>query len=232
MKSTDTVFHVYDSIGTLHKALAYRVARNLEEAVAAKGSASLLLSGGNTPRPFLAQLAEEHVDWSKVRIGLVDERWVAPESGQSNENLVRTELMARGAEAAAFFGMYREGVSADEACPEVEAVYRQELFPFDVVVLGMGGDGHTASLFPHRPELETLLNGPQLCGAAEAPSEPKSRMSLSLNAIASAAHCYLHIEGAPKLAVYEAARTGNDVAEMPVRAVLEHPEIRLEVFYA
>ena len=72
-----------------------------------------------------------------------------------------------------------------------------------------------------------------LCGVAEAPSEPKTRLSLTLHAIASAGHCYLHIEGAQKLAVYEAALDGDgDVAEMPIRAVLKHPDIDLEVFYS
>lgn len=232
MKSTETVFHLYDSLSTLHSALAYRVARDLEKAIAEKGSASLMLSGGNTPRPFLVQLASEKVEWSKVNVGLVDERWVDPDSGLSNENLVRTELLANGAEDAVFYGMYRDGLSAEEACEAVGAVYG-ELFPFDVVVLGMGGDGHTASLFPMRPELETLLNENIICGVAEAPSDPKVRMSLSLHAIAAARHCYLHIEGGEKLAVYEAAQSGgDDVAEMPVRAVLNHPDIHLEVFYS
>ncbi len=230
MKSTDPIFHLFDSKTSLHKGLAYAVAKDLEAAVAEKGSASLMLSGGSTPRPFLAQLAKELVTWSKVKVGLVDERWVDPASEQSNENLVRTELLANGAAAAAFFGMYRDGKSADEACAEVEERYRT-FFPFDVVVLGMGPDGHTASLFPERPELEQLLNDPVLCGTAEAPAEPKTRMSLSLHAIAAAAHCYLHIEGGGKLAVYNEAYGGENVAEMPIRAILNHPDITLEVFY-
>jgi len=232
MKSSDTVFHLYDSLATLHKVLARRVAQDLSKEISEKGYASLMLSGGNTPRPFLAELALENVDWARVKIGLVDERWVDPESGLSNENLVRTELLERGAGSAKFFGMYRGGMSAEAACNDVEAEYRR-LFPFDVVVLGMGSDGHTASLFPRRPELETLLETSDLCGVAEAPSEPKTRLSLTLHAIASAGHCYLHIEGAQKLAVYEAALDGDgDVAEMPIRAVLKHPDIDLEVFYS
>jgi 6-phosphogluconolactonase len=232
MKSSETAFHLYDSLSTLHKALAYRVAQDLSKAIAEKGNATLMLSGGNTPRPFLVQLAQENVDWARVKIGLVDERWIDTESGQSNENLVRTELLARGAGSAKFFGMYREGESAEAACKAVEARYRK-LYPFDVVVLGMGNDGHTASLFPHRPELTALLNDSALCGVAEAPSEPKTRLSLSLHAIAAAEHCYLHIEGGEKLAVYEAALDGDgDDAAMPIRAILKHPDIELEVFYS
>ena len=231
MKGTETVFHLLDSQATLCATLAHRVAQDLTEAIAEKGSASLMLSGGNTPRPFLARLATENVEWSKVKIGLVDERWVVPNSIKSNENLVRRELLDKGAGEAAFFGMYRDGLSPDAACSSVEEIYRRELFPFDVVVLGMGGDGHTASLFPGRPELAQLLNDPVICGVAEAPVDPAVRMSLSLYAIAAAAHCYLHIEGGEKLAVYEAAFDGGDAVQMPVRAVLNHPDIALDVYY-
>ena len=231
MKSSDRVFRLFDSKATLHRTLAHHVAQNLTEAIAKKGSASLMLSGGNTPRPFLVELAGENVAWDKVKIGLVDERWVDPGSEKSNEHLVRTELLGQGAEAAAFFGMYREGKSVEEACADVEATYKKELFPFDVVVLGMGGDGHTASLFPNRPELKHLFRDKIICGAAEAPVEPKTRLSLSLYAIASAAHCYVHIEGGEKLAVYEEAFSGKDTEAMPIRAVLDHPAIMPAVYY-
>jgi 6-phosphogluconolactonase len=232
MKSSDIAFHVYDSLQTLHSTFAHRVAGDLEKAIAKQGRASLMLSGGNTPRPFLVQLAKEPLAWERVTVGLVDERWIDPESGASNENLVRTELLCKGAEAATFLPMYRDGMGPEEACVEVERQYR-EYFPFDVVVLGMGTDGHTASLFPNRPELDTLLETEAICGLCEAPVEPKTRMTLTLHAIARAAHCYLHIEGGAKLAVYEAAlEGGDDPRAMPIRAVLNHPDIDLEVFYA
>lgn len=232
MKSSKITFHIYDSLQTLHSTFAYRVARDLESAIAKKGRASVMLSGGNTPRPFLVQLAQETLAWERVTVGLVDERWIDPESGLSNENLVRTELLANGAEAASFLPMYREGKSAVEACAEVEASYGEH-FPFDVVVLGMGGDGHTASLFPNRSELDSLLSTHALCGVCEAPVEPKERMTLTLHTIASAAHCYLHIEGGEKLAVYEEALEGDgNVHTMPIRAVLKHPDLPLETFYA
>lgn len=232
MKNSETLFHIYDSLQTLHSTFAYRVARDLEKAIAEKGRASLMLSGGNTPRPFLVQLAKESLAWERVTVGLVDERWVDSESGQSNENLVRTELLCNGADAATFLPMYRDAKRPEEACAEIEASYRAH-FPFDVVVLGMGSDGHTASLFPNRPELETLLSTEAICGICEAPVDPKERVTLTLYAIARAAHCYLHIEGGTKLAVYEAALEGEgDVNAMPVRAALNHPDIDLEVFYA
>lgn len=232
MKSSRLHFHLMDSPGTLHNVLASHVASDIGEAIGRKGYASVAFSGGNTPRPFLQQLAQENIAWEHVRIGLVDERWVGKESGDSNESLIRSELLERGANAATLYGMYREGKGAEEASAEVDAVYREALFPFDVVVLGMGADGHTASLFPGRVELAHLLNDPVICGAAEAPSEPKERLSLSLHAIATAANCYLHIEGAEKLVVYEAAFDGEDVTELPIRAVLGHPDIAPEIYYS
>ncbi len=232
MKSSDIPLHRFESPRQLHETLADRVARDLNRAIIDKGRASLMLSGGNTPRPFLRRLARCDIDWRAVDIGLVDERWVPSVSVQSNEAMVRSELLANGAEAAAFRGMYREGLTPDKSAADVENTLRRFLYPFDVVILGMGGDGHTASLFPHRPELKSLLETTALCGVSEAPAEPRIRLTLTLHAIASCTHCYLHIEGAKKFRVYETALEGDDTEAMPVRALLRHPKIALETYFA
>lgn len=231
MKHCEDRFHLIDSPGMLHKLLADRVAADLSDAIATRGYASVAFSGGNTPRPFLQVLAKAPLDWSKVRIGLVDERWVDAHSGASNENLVRSELLGRGADCASFFGMYREEMKPEMACEAIAAEYEAQLLPFDVVVLGMGGDGHTASLFPHHEALSHLLNDPVVCGVAEAPVDPKQRISLSLHTLLAAKHLYLHFEGGEKLAVFEEACEGDDVQAMPVRAVLCQPQGKLEIYY-
>lgn len=232
MKSDEPVFHLLDAPATLHERLAARVAIDLSEAIATKGYASLMLSGGNTPKPFLSQLASEPVEWEKVRIGLVDERWVPEEDPASNASLVRMHLLDAGAQAAQFFGMYREGVEADAAIVSVETQLRERLYPFDVVVLGMGNDGHTASLFPHNPMLLQGLDlrNESLLVVMQPADAPHLRMSLTLGAILSATHCYLHIEGPQKLAVYREALAEEDVQEMPIRAVLQHKAV--EVYYS
>jgi 6-phosphogluconolactonase len=171
--------------------------------------------------------------WEKVRISLVDERWVDTTLDTSNEKMVRATLLQSGAKAATFYGMHDDSPK-HKALLDFNALLKSKLHPFDVVVLGMGSDGHTASLFPKRPELSTLLDmkSEQLCGYCEAPVEPKERMTLTLPAIASAAHCYLHIEGNEKLDVYHTALDGDDVTQMPVRAVFNACGEAMETFYA
>ena len=232
MKSSEIPLHRFESPRQLHEALAERVAQDLNRAIESKGRASLMLSGGNTPRPFLRRLVRQDVDWRAVDIGLVDERWVPPVAAESNEALVRNEMLDNGAEGAAFYGMYREGMTPENAAADVEETLHRFLYPFDIVVLGMGTDGHTASLFPHRPELKTLMETTALCGVSEAPAAPRTRLTLTLHAIASCARCYLHIEGSRKFRVYETALEGGDADAMPVRAVLRHPAIAIETYFA
>lgn len=234
MKIARPVFHYFNDPQSLHEALAIRVADDLDEAIDLKGFATLMLSGGNTPKPFLAKLACEPIQWGKVRIGLVDERWVDPASAKSNEQLIRSTLLQGAAAKAAFYGMYTPDLTPEAAASSLQEQIRSEFIPFDVVVLGMGSDGHTASLFPSRPELAELLrpDSEVLCGVAEAPTEPATRLTLSLSAIASAAHCYLHIEGSEKLNVYQNALSGDDFTAMPIRALIAACNGRFETFYA
>lgn len=234
MKSKEPPFKLFDTPKTLHKALAQIVARNLADAVAEKGFATLMLSGGSTPRPFLHSLGEEPVEWSKVRIGLVDERWVPADDEASNERMVRETLLEGPAREAAFFGMYRGDSDAETACDPVGKTIAEALMPFDVVVLGMGTDGHTASLFPNHPALATGLDpdSEAVCVALQPETAPHMRLSLTLAAILSAKHCYLHIEGAHKLTVYNEALDGSDAEAIPIRAFLHREHFPLEVYYS
>ncbi len=233
MKTAKPRLHTFETPEALHEALAIKVADDLAEAIEQKGYATLMVSGGNTPRPFFKKLSTEPVLWDKVRISLVDERWVSPDSDESNEQLVRTTLLTSDAKQATFYGMFHEGED-DQAQKRFNALLSDTLSPLDVVILGMGTDGHTASLFPKRPELTTLMDmsAGDLCGFCEAPSSPHKRFTLSLNAIASASHCYLHIEGEQKMAVYQKALDGDDIMQMPIRAVMQTCQTTLETFYA
>lgn len=234
MKSNAPPFRLFDTPQTLHKALAQAVASDLNAAIAAKGFATLMLSGGNTPRPFLQRLRDESVEWSSVRIGLVDERWVLSDDDASNERMVREALLQGAASEATFSGMFMEGVEAEAACEVVGKKIASELMPFDVVVLGMGTDGHTASLFADHPKLKTGLDpeSREVCIAMEPETAPHTRMSLTLFAILGAKNCYLHIEGAHKLAVYNEALDGTDESAMPIRALLHRNDFPLQVFYS
>jgi len=204
--------------------LAHDVAERLRAAIAAKGQACVVLSGGRSPVPFLEKLAAEALDWSKVTVSLADERWVPVEHADSNAGLLARHLFQGAAAKARFVGLYQQAENLDAAALKADQALA-ELPAIDVLVLGMGDDGHTASLFPSSPNLaEGLdLNSKRRCLPLLAPSVPHQRLSLTRSLLASAAFTALSVQGPGKLATLRAALAGNDLNEMPIRAFLHAP---------
>jgi len=219
----------YDLIEILSKSIAMK----LKAAIRQKGKANLLVSGGITPLPLFRKLREMSLEWKKVNIGLCDERWVSTSDAQSNENFVRTHLLQGKASKATFVGMYNEDMDVHSAEKWCTLRVKELLFPFDVVVLGMGNDAHTASLFPENDKLQKAfdLESNELCIAIEPETAPYMRMSLTLSAILNAKHLFLHFEGEEKISVYEDASAGEDIYKMPIRAVLNQDIRDVEVYY-
>jgi 6-phosphogluconolactonase len=172
--------------------------------------------------------------WEKVTVGLCDERWVDAAHPDSNARLVKSTLLQEEAARANFSALYIDAVSAVDAERRCSEKVEAELMPIDVLVLGMGGDAHTASLFPENVRLEEGLDldNPSNCIAIKPDTAPHWRMSLTRRAILSAAHLYLHFEGEEKLAVYETAMDGEDWQRMPIRSILKQKQKRVEVYYA
>jgi 6-phosphogluconolactonase len=231
MKS-DPPFHSYHDKSALHEALEARVAGELRKAIETRGSATLAVSGGSTPKPLFERLAHAELPWEKVTVTLVDERWVDPASEASNEHLVRSLLLQDNAAKAAFVGLKTGDATPEAGTAECEARLKNLPSVPDVVLLGMGNDGHTASLFPRAPELKNLLKGDALCGALRPSHAPHPRMTMSLPMLLQSRLLLLHIEGEEKYAVYRNALADSDIAEMPVRALLLQEETPLEVYYA
>lgn len=225
--------HTFATQEALVETLSRSIADALSEAIEEKGHASLMVSGGNTPRPLFERLWQMDIEWEKVSVGLCDERWLSPSHKESNEHFVKTYLLQGLASKAKFIGMYEETPDVQEAEERCSAKIKKELYPFDAVVLGMGSDGHTASLFPKNDALKKGLdpNNESLCIAAIPQSAPHARMSLTLGAILSAAHLYLHFEGEEKLAVYNEAIAGGDIYAMPIRAILNQESRDVEVYF-
>jgi len=226
-------FHTFKTTHELIENLSKNISQQLQDAIDKNGKASLLVSGGNTPKPLFEKLSLSEIEWEKVTVGLCDERWVSASHGDSNEKLVRENLLQNNALIATFVGMYNEDLppkAAEDACSEK---IRAKLYPFDVLVLGMGSDGHTASLFPKNSKLQKAfdINNDALCIAIKPDNAPHIRMSLTRAAILSASHLYLHLEGAQKLKVYEEALNGDDLHEMPICAILHQNIKDLEVYY-
>ncbi len=234
MMNTNVHLHTFEANTALVETLAQKIALNLQDAIAARGHATLIVSGGSTPKPLFKELRKIKLPWEKVTVGLCDERWVDPAHQDSNEQFVKTFLLQDEAAKATFSGMYIGGVEAKEAEALCSAKVTAELSPFDVLILGMGSDAHTASLFPENPKLEKGfdLDTQELCIAIDPHNAPHMRMSLTRRAILDATNLYLHFEGKEKLEVYEKAMAGEDMYSMPIRSILKQKKKDVEVYYA
>ena len=212
--------------------LSSKIIDNLQEAILKKGSASLLVSGGSTPKPLFEKLSSFDVAWDKVKVALCDERWINPNDKDSNEKLVKNSLLTNFASKAQFISMYQENIDIEDAQELCSDIYQKELFPFDVLILGMGNDGHTASLFPNNIKLKEAFEiNNRLCICMEPNDAPYERMSLTKKAILSANNIYLHFEGIEKQDVYKKVLEGASSNDMPVSAILNQDKKIIEVYY-
>lgn len=221
----DTVkAHQLANAEALAVTLAKDVAERLRSAIARKGEACAVLSGGRSPVPFLEHLANEALDWAKVTVSLADERWVPVEHQDSNAGLLARHLFKGQAAEARFIGLYQAAADLDSAAELADAALA-ELPAIDVLVLGMGDDGHTASLFPGSPNLTQGLDpeSPRRCLPMLAPSVPHQRLSLTRALLASADFTALAVQGPGKLATLRAALADDDLAALPIRAFLHAP---------
>lgn len=214
-------WHEFASPDELAKALARDVADRLRKGLNARGGAVLAVSGGSTPGPFLTALSREQLDWVNVVVTLVDERFVPPSSDRSNEKLVRESLLVDEARLARFVPLYGEAGNVEAAARQAEAGLALLPKPFDVVVLGMGTDGHTASLFPDAGNFAELLdeNRHDFVMPVHAPGAEEPRLTLPLARIVEAGFLALHIEGKEKRGVLDAAMEPG--APKPITAVLD-----------
>jgi 6-phosphogluconolactonase len=222
-----------DSLALAH-ALSGEIKVDLEEAVAARGVSSLVVSGGRTPAKLFEQLRSEKLDWSKVWATLADERWVETASEASNERLVRETLLTGPAAATHFVGLKNPAPTPEAGADWATRALTRVPHPYDVVLLGMGDDGHTASLFPGSLALARGLDptAAPACIAVNALAVPHARISQNLAALLDSRRVVLHIEGEAKWQVYQRARMPGAAAELPVRAILHQKEVPVDVYWA
>ena len=234
MTNSDTQFKRFPAMAELAQALAADVAQTLARAIDARGGASLIVSGGKTPVKFYEQLRARPNEWRRVCIALADERWVDPSDPGSNEKMVREVLLKERAAEARFAGLKNAAPSPDLGAVSAWETFARIPRPFDVTLLGMGDDGHTASLFPGSPNLSIALAASAAAGCVGmwSPSAPQPRLSLNLSALLDSRRILILIEGAGKLSAYEAAAGAGPVEAMPVRAVLRQSRVPVEVIWA
>lgn len=219
---TPIALNAYEDSAGLARALAAHVAEALRRRIARDGTASLAVSGGRTPVAFFEVLAGAPIDWSRVEVTLVDERWVPETSDRSNAALVRRHLLKGPAAAARFLPLYTGAPTPEEGLTEAAARGAALPSPFAAVVLGMGDDGHTASFFPGAETLAAAIDPstPEALLAVRADAAGEPRITFTLPRLVSADTLVLHIEGMTKRAVLERACAGGPVDELPVRSVL------------
>ena len=215
-------------------ALAERVADQLRRALDERGRAVLVVSGGSTPKDFFDRLACEKLDWAKVQVSLVDERWVPDSDERSNARLVKTRLLQHAASSAQLVPLYTGDPSPEAGLPKADARIATLPLPFDVVVLGMGEDGHTASFFPGGNHLAEALD---LAGSArvlpmQAPDAGEPRITLTLPTLLETRALYLLVSGERKRDVLADAQLGLGAArDYPVRAVLTQQRVPVAVYW-
>lgn len=211
--------HDFDSRDALDSALAAHIAARLARDIEANGVASLAVSGGSTPKGMFAALSRETIPWESVCVTLVDERWVAADSPDSNERLVREHLLQHRAGAATFVGLKSTADTAGDGLAESLERFAAVPLPLSCVVLGMGSDGHTASWFPQAANLGDLLNpaGTELLGTCDPVTAPYERITLTLPVVLAAGEIILHITGEEKRSVLAGAADHG----YPIAAVTE-----------
>ncbi len=221
-------FTAFDDSDDLAKWLSDHVAYALSKSIESKGKASLVVSGGSTPGKFFKALSAKDIAWEHVSICLADERCVPKSSNHSNTRMITLELLQNKAAKAHMVPLY-DDESGIEKLSDLESEIRS-LLPFDVVILGMGNDGHTASLFPGADNLgqATQDNDKHILVAINAPGAEEPRVTLSASALTSAGNIVLHIEGAKKRETLDHATEAGDPAKMPIRYILEkRPDLRV-----
>ena len=217
--------------------LAAGLEARLREGVARRGRASLVASGGSTPKLLYQTLSSADLDWSKVTIVLADERWVDPGLPGSNETFLKTHLVTGPAAEATFIGLKTPAATPADGLAEIEARLDAAPRPFDAVLLGMGPDGHVLSWFPDAEGLSEALEpvGPFAAARSAQRSDVTGpfteRATLTRAALSGARFCALLISGEDKRAAWRAAAGPGRVEAMPVRALMRDAEIDLQSYW-
>lgn len=227
-------WRAFPDAAALAEALADHLAATARAAVQSRGRGTLVLSGGSSPvRAFERLGPRADVPWPRVTLTLSDERWVPVDDAASNEAMLRRTLAPALAAGATLVGLKSDGDCPADGVPETNRRLLDLDRPFDLLLLGMGEDGHTASLFPGGQGLaEGLAPVTGRSVAAVVPAIPgPARISMTLPTLLETREIVLLITGAAKRRVLEQALQPGPVEEMPVRAVLRQTRVPLTVWW-
>ncbi|HZZ13975.1 MAG TPA: 6-phosphogluconolactonase [Paraburkholderia sp.] len=228
--------HAFDDQRAQSDALAKAVGDALHASLAAQAAASrtdtrpamLAVSGGTSPRPFLQTLSTQSFDWSRIALTLVDDRWVPETDSASNAQLVHDTLLQNAAQRAAFWPLVDTAQELNAHVAALNADARFAAVP-DVAILGMGEDGHTASIFADAPEWDHAITTTERFVAVHPGNAPHARVSWSLSALKEVKHLYLLIAGPRKLDVLNAAAAS--LQKNAISQLANDKGVRLDVYW-
>ncbi len=231
--------HLFSNREELFERTAQRCQQLLQSGLAKNATASFVVPGGTTPAPVFEHLSKQSLDWKNIQIALSDERWLDASHEQSNQKLIENSLLINNARAAQFFTMKNNHETAKSGEEDCNNNFKQLHFPIDVVMLGMGPDGHFASLFPHTEQIQQALDleSTKLCMAIDAKGcevagAHTQRMSLTLSALTNSKAIILLFTGEEKLQVLHDAKDAGDLSNLPVSALINQNRSPIEVYWA
>ena len=222
----------FDTREQASTAAADRIAAALSHRLAEQDNASLVVSGGSSPRLCFAALSEADIDWDRVGVVTSDDRWVPPDHADSNEKLVRDTLLVNKAAAAELLPFFQADVTVEDRATVLSDEIRFAPIPFACALLGMGADGHFASLFPDAANLKTGLDleSTTLCLPVQTAASPHARISLTLAALSRSDEIVLLFFGEDKRAIYERAKAGDQ--QLPVTRLLRQKRAPVHIYWA
>jgi 6-phosphogluconolactonase len=224
--------HFGDSAQQVALELADTVSELLTARLLKAERVSIAVSGGTTPVPFFRALSCKNLDWGRVDVVLADDRWVDETDSASNTKLVKESLLRNNAAAARYFSLKQEGDTPEKGLEAAETELARLTLPLDVLILGMGNDGHTASLFPDAPELAHAMDAKtrESVATMTPPSQAQQRITLTYALMREARYTALHLKGSDKLdTLKQAMEQPADLFTMPVRGFLKPG---LQVFWS
>jgi 6-phosphogluconolactonase len=213
-------------------AAAELMAKSIRSCLDRQDRCSIVVSGGSTPGPCFDSLSQMPLEWPRVTVIPSDERWVPADHPDSNERLIRERLLVNKAASGQVLPLFRKDVEPPAAVSLIEQDLAELATPVSCALLGMGEDGHFASLFPDLDGLKQALepNSGEPCLVVKTASSPHLRISLSLAFLLESEAIVLLIFGAAKRRVFDAAATGNTA--YPIESLIWRGDGRLTVLWA
>ncbi|MFT5140226.1 MAG: 6-phosphogluconolactonase [Lysobacterales bacterium] len=222
----------FDSRLLASQAAAARLSTVLLKDLRAKDEVTLIVSGGSSPKECFNRLSDIDLDWDRVHVAMSDERFIPADHPDSNEGMIRRELLAGNAASASIVAMFQEGISVADHCKHLEYDLRKLPRPYSAALLGMGEDGHFASLFPDFDRLEEGLDlkSKHMCMPVHTAASPLPRITMTLSALLQSREVLLLFFGDEKRKVYEQSKQIG--SKYPLASLLQQNKTPVHTYWA